>query len=209
MTNRMHLMAGLAAVALSVAPIGEAGAQRTTRNERECERAARLVARGHPQKKLADAFLALEACGGAASGSVLAEGLKTYAVETNVEVLQEFWHFVDAYRDGAVFAAAKEQALDPAATAQARVFAVRHLLVIAHPFKRWDYAGLVRGEVSGTTADMDTFSFGCGEGMVSEAGDRGGTPLPADVSGQIDAALAALIASPSTPAAVKNAARCK
>jgi hypothetical protein len=81
--------------------------------------------------------------------------------------------------------------------------------VLANPTKRYAYAGLVAGERTAEEADgMQITTIGCGEMLTSAASDRVGLPLPADYAVRIQSTLAALVASPSTPPTVRNAARC-
>ncbi len=198
----------VASAAVLIALAATTGRAQKFDEAKSCDKAARIVEKGHPEKKLAGAFLTLNVCG-AAGASALATGLLTYTQETDPVALQDFMQFVDAWRDSTIFAAATQLATNSAASPAARVFGVRHLLVLTHPFNRYTFAGLTRLDTVITLADSSQLTTaGCGGGIGSEAGDRVGTPLPADFESRIQATLAALVAAPETPAIVRAAARC-
>ncbi len=135
--------------------------------------------------------------------------MATYAQETDAVALQDFMQFVDAWRDSTIFDAATQLATNGGASPTARVFGVRHLLVLTHPYNLYTFAGLTAGTPTVQLPDSSQLTtVGCGGAIGSEAGDRVGTPLPADFVARIQATLASLIADPSTPDVVRNAARC-
>jgi hypothetical protein len=177
--------------------------------QQECEKAAKTIARGNPEKKIEAAFGTLETCRGTLVSEGLAAGLLTYTDESDVNVLQQFMLQLDSWRDAAVLQAAITVAMNSGANGTARVFAVRHLLILSSPYTRYVYAGLIAGETTRIASDgMSVSTYGCGTMVGSERGNSVGTPLPADYESRIRETLAALIASPSTPVIVKNAARC-
>jgi hypothetical protein len=177
---------------------------------KECDKAAKTIARGNSEKKVTESFRTLLACRGEIVSEGLAAALLTYTHESSVQVLQPFMHQLGAWRDAGVLQAAIDLASNTSANETARAFAVRHLLVLAHPNMRYAYSGLVGGDTTYTAPDgMQITTIGnCGEMHASERGDRVGTPLPTDYAMRIRATLAALIASPSTPPNVRNAALC-
>ena len=104
---------------------------------------------------------------------------------------------------------AKALATNPSATIAARMFAVRHLLILTHPYLRYGFAGLVAAGDSSVDANGTVITtIGCAASLSSEAGDQVGIPLPADYADRIRATLDALIAASDTPDSVKRAARC-
>lgn len=202
-THSLHLLALLAATVL-VAP-RPAYAQGTSR---ECQRAARIVEKGHPARRVADASALLAICG-AVGANAVAAGMATYTQETDTVALDTFMRSADLWRDAAVMDAATQLATDASATPQARVFAVRHLLILTHPYLHYGYSALATGSVTTTESDgTEVTTLGCTPGIGSESADRVGTPLPADYADRIQATLQGLITSATTPAAVRNAARC-
>ena len=198
-----------AAILFIVSSAARAQSNADNQFQQECDKAGKRVERGHPEKKLDEAFLTLQACGSAATSRALASALQSYAGEGDPLRLQEFMRNVDSWRDASVLQAARDVASSTAATMEARVFAIRHLLVLANPTKRYAYAGLVAGERTAAEANgMQITTIGCGEMLTSAASDRVGLPLPPDYEVRIQSTLAALVASPSTPPTVRNAARC-
>ncbi|MHB2032088.1 MAG: hypothetical protein ACYCVE_01785 [Gemmatimonadaceae bacterium] len=193
---------------LAAQPLAAQGQPPDKVDAKACEKAAKIVARGHPAKKESSALLTLNACG-AVGSSALASGLLSYANDTDPAVLDAFMGQVDNWRDSTLMAAATQLATNPAASVAARVFAVRHLLILVHPYLRYGYAGLVAG--ADTTVDADgtiVTTIGCAASLSSDAGDRVGTPLPVDYADQIRSTLSGLIASSATPDSVRRAARC-
>lgn len=175
---------------------------------KDCEKAAKEVGKGHPVKKLSSAYLTISSCG-ATGASALASAIAAYASETDPIVIDTFMSVVDNWRDSSIMAAAMQLASNAAATPTARVFGVRHLLVLAHPYAHFGFAGLTSGET--TTANPDggsTTRSTCGQLMRGEGTDRIGVPLPSDYLARIQATLSGLANSASTPGLVRNAARC-
>jgi hypothetical protein len=173
-----------------------------------CEKAAKDVSKGHPVKKLSDAYLTISSCG-ATGASALASAIAAYSSETDPTAIDVFMSVVDNWRDSSIMAAAMQLASNPAATPTARVFGVRHLLILSHPYAHYGFAGLTSGET--TTGNPDggsTTVTTCGLLMRGEGTDRIGIPLPANYLTTIAATLSALANSGSTPGVVRNAARC-
>ena len=174
-------------------------------SDKDCDKAARIVAKGHPQKKEEDAFATLVGCG-ATGGNAIASGIAQYTTETDLVALDAFMHQADNWRDSTVMAAMTALA---AATPQARVFAVRHLITRVQPSIVYSYAGLTAGNSTTTDAEGTTITTqGCRAQMSSDSGNFVGTPLPSDYVARARQTLASLVAGTSTPTVVRNAARC-
>lgn len=179
-----------------------------TKDDKACEKAARIVAKGHPAKKEEDAFLALTGCGTTAANA-FATGIGQYIHETDIAALDAFMSQVDNWIDARIMTTATVLATNSAASPQARVFAVRYLLVLVLPYNRFAYTGLTVGEVTTTDAEGSTVTTtGCWSQMGSERADQVGTRLPADYADRIRQTLAGLAGDASAPSVVRNAARC-
>lgn len=180
----------------------------TNADAKTCDKAARIVEKGHPAQKEADAFLTLSGCG-TVGANAIAAGLLTYANETDPVVLDAFMSQADNWRDAAIFDAATTLATNGSATPAARVFAVRHLLKLTHPYFTYSYGGLTAGDSTTAAPDGTVLTtIGCSTALGSESPDRVGTPLPADYATRIQTTLSSLAASPATPTVVRNAVRC-
>lgn len=172
----------------------------------DCDRAASVVARGRVDYS---ALYTVAYCG-PVGANALAAGIPKLANEADTAKLADFMTAADAWSDAAILAAATQLANNASAKVQARVFAVRHLITHLQPFHVFNYAGLAIGTDTTTLADgTQQWSTGC-MGVMSSArwGAIPGSPLPANYEAQIRTTLAALAASQSAPAPVRNAARC-
>lgn len=176
-------------------------------DEAHCANAARIIEKGHPAKKEQDAFLTLMACGTVGSNA-LARGIGTYASDGDTLALDDFMRQADNWRDSTIMEAAIALATNSGATAESRVFAVRHLLVLVHPYMRFSYGGLTSQDSAGSTPDLDVSTMGCPASLGSEAPDLVGTPLPADYAARIHTVLTSLANDASAPAPVRRAAHC-
>lgn len=178
----------------------------------DCVSAAKAVAKGRVTREEEDAFHYLSRCG-VTGARALAASLAHYTTETDIEVLDDFMHQVDSWRDASIFDAVMRLVTNPAASAQARVFGVRHLVLHLGPHFVLSYSGLsTRG--ADTTVQpngLEKWTLrGCSpEGMISaRRASREGEPLPAGYGERIRNTLSALASSGSTPVPVRNAARC-
>ena len=180
-----------------------------TADAKACEKAVKIVAKGHPAKKELAAFLTLTSCGTMAADA-LVTGLSRYTQETDPLVLEEFMHEIDNWRDRRIFNAVISLATNNAAAAPARVFAVRHLLVLANPILLYSFKGLIVivGEVTTSDADGTTTTTGCRAALISDPAGQVAYPLPPNFHTLIQSTLASLAASGSTPTIIRNAARC-
>lgn len=174
----------------------------------DCEKAAKIIEQGHPPKEDYWAFAAVRRCG-QRGAQAIAGGLATYASETNLTALRDFMRQVDDWRDASVFEAAMALAVNGAATPQARVFAVRHLLQLAQPTYVYTYEGLTRKADTTRTAELVVYTSACAAQIAPPMKDPAvGSPLPAGYDARIRSTLAALATSAATPEPVRNAARC-
>jgi hypothetical protein len=176
----------------------------------ECDKAAAIVGKGHATETDGWAFAALRPCG-AAGGRAFVAGIAHYTTETDVAALQDFMTQVDNWRDASIFDAVTALATSSAATPQARVFAVRHLILLVQPNFLLTYGGLT--SKPDTTVEpglvMVQQGGGCAAQMISAPhGSIRGSPLPADYEARIRATLASLASSPAVPVAVRYASRC-
>lgn len=195
----------LAALAVPALARAQAGGGKS--DAKACEKAAQIVEKGHPAKKLGAAFLTLSTCGTMAADA-LVTGLSQYTQEGDPLVLEEFMREIDNWRDGRIFDAVTALVTNAGAAAPARVFAVRHLLILTHPFLVYSYAGLTVGEVTTSDADLERTTIGCRAMMTSESAGQVAYPLPPNYATVIQSTLDSLASSASTPTIVRNAARC-
>lgn len=178
------------------------------KDDKACEKAAKIVAKGHPEKKEESAFLTLSGCGSTAANA-FATGIGQYTHETDVVALDAFMNQVNNWIDAGIMTTATALATNTVASPQARVFAVRYLLVLVLPYNRFAYQGLTVGDVTTTDAEGSIITTtGCRSQMGSERADQVGTSLPADYADRIRQTLVGLASDASAPAVVRNAARC-
>lgn len=99
----------------------------------------------------------------------LAAQLPTYARSTDPVAHDAFMWLVDGWRDSTLLEAAIRLATDTAATPTARVFGVRHLLLLTHPFMIYTYKGLTAGDSTSLLPDRSELTtVGCREQIGSE-----------------------------------------
>jgi hypothetical protein len=201
-------LARCAVVLILGAPSLLAAQNNANKDDKACEQAAKIVAKVHPEKKEESAFLILTGCG-ASAANAFATGIAQYTHETDIAALDVFMSQVDNWIDSGIMTTAAALATNSAASPEARVFAVRYLLVLVRPYNRFAYAGLTVGDVSTTDAEGSIVTTtGCRSQMGSERADQVGTPLPADYADRIRQTLTRLAGDATAPAVVRNAARC-
>ncbi len=116
---------------------------------------------------------------------------------------------VNNWIDAGIMTTATALATNSAASPQARVFAIRYLLVLVLPYTRFAYQGLAVGDVTTTDAERSVITTtGCRSQLGSERANQSGTPLPANYASHIRQTLAVLAGDAAAPAVVRNAARC-
>ena len=174
-----------------------------------CDSAATIVAAGHPSEANAWSYSAIRSCRNV-GGVAFATGLVRYKTETDIAALEAFMSQLDNWTDAYVFDAVVGLATDTTATAQARVFAVRHLMYVLQPILLYTYAGLTRKADTTQTPDMMTWQeVGCTGNLISAPhGAIRGVPLPVDYQQRIRATLSSLATSSTTPIVVRYAAKC-
>jgi hypothetical protein len=197
----------LSCVALSAILSRDASGQAVSTPQ--CDSATTIVAKGHPRQSDDWAFAAVMSCG-AAGARALRTAIPTYRSETDVAALQRFMTQVDNWRDASIFDAMTELAMNNAASPQARVFAVRHLILLLQPNLLLTYAGMTRKADTTVLNGMATWQeSGCVAQMTSvRRGFSKGSPLPPDYQARIRATLKALGSSPTVPEPVRFASRC-
>lgn len=197
----------MAFIGASSAASAAAAQQAGRSDDAHCANAARIVAAGHPAKHDEQAYLTLTACGDIGA-KALASGMATYANERDTLALEDFMREADAWRDANIMDAAITLATSSAATPEARVFAVRHLVMLLHPYMLFSYGGLTRKDSTVTTPDLVITTIGCPATMTSEAPDLVGTPLSANYADRIRVVLSSLANDTRAPAPVRRAASC-
>lgn len=174
-----------------------------------CDSAATVVSNGQPRSMPEWALGTLTRCG-RGGAKALAVGMSHYGADTDVATLDDYMTQVDNWRDEAVFEAAMKIATNPMASAQARVFAVRHLILLVQPNLLLTYAGMTKKADTTETPTMVIWQeTGCVAQMISPPrGELAGSPLPADFETRVRSALATLARAPETPEVVRRASRC-
>jgi hypothetical protein len=174
-----------------------------------CDQAAAIVAKGRVPARDDAAFGTLRRCG-AVGGRAVAAGVAHFATETDISALQAFMSQADQWRDESVFRAIAKLATNDAASPQARVFAVRHLLTLLRPDLLYSYAGITRKADTTVTPEMTSVQLvGCaGQIITAPHGSFRGAPLPTDLKAEIQSTLKSLAQSAATPNPVRYAALC-
>ena len=196
-------------IVLAVSALGvhsTAGGQERSDLTARCHAAAQAVGRGNAADSMAAGVLTLYGC--ERSGAHMAAAFRTYRDEPSLAAVDRFTHQLNAWRDADVLQAAITVAEDASATVPARVFAVRHLLILLQPYIRYSYESLVAGP--GPTANPDgtvTLRARCAVAVASHRADRTSTPPPPDYVMRIRAVLRA-IATGNGPQEVRMAAAC-
>lgn len=176
--------------------------------QKECEKAAKVRAKGHPDKKEEAAFQILTRCG-TVGARAFASGLATYSTSTDLSEIEPFAYAMHAWTDSSIVNAAIDLATNGSATIQARVLAVRHLIYTLQPLFLFSHPGLTVGPDTTILADgtVTWTPEGCRGSMISERhGALQGDPLPPNAPARIRAVLAGLASSAATPILVRRAA---
>ena len=175
---------------------------------KQCDAAARVVSSGTVRANQRDAYFTLRRCG-SVGANAFAAGIAKQATVTDTIRLEDFMTAADSWRDESVYSAASHLAVNTSATAQSRVYAIRHLIGLVETRTRYDYGGLVAGTDTTIADGTREVSVACaGAGGSEPYGSVVVTPLPSDVANQIRTTLASLVASPSAPKQVRAAAAC-
>ena len=177
------------------------------KREKECDKAAKVIEKGHPAHKQADALNTLLGCG-ATGANATSAAIQASRTEQDTVVLRIFYDLVDGWRDAVVMQAALQVARDESAEAPARVFAIRHLLVLLRPSAQFAYGRLARSVSIPDDTSSARSVTSCASGYASERGELHATPLPVDFAAQVTQALEQIKGAPSVPTTVRNAAGC-
>ena len=191
-------------------PIAVADAQAPTAPDSACVSAQRIMASGRITDSDRGASLTISRCGRAGAAAV-ARGLTRIRSERDSAAVQRFMTVADGWRDADIMKAAVDVAEDRTATMPSRLFAVKHLLALLHPYRVYEVWGLVQSVDSSYDAHsrLWTYSVGCQRGIASAPkGATKGAPLPANAKDIIRAALARIEADTESPREIRNAARC-
>lgn len=178
-------------------------------DDKSCEKAAKIVSKGHSEKKYEWALGYTSVCGKLGADALVAAIPQQMNV-TDTLALESFFSTVDNWRDGAVMAAALELAGNPSASVQARVFSVRYLVTLVDKNVKFLYGDISASPTTSTsTIDGATiFSRPCLAAHVSDWSAITATQLPASYVSIIKAAMANIASASSTPVPVRNAAAC-
>lgn len=178
-------------------------------DNKACERAARIVSKGHPAKKEMGALDQLVLCGKLGADALVA-GMPQYSTDTDTLVLESFFSTVDNWRDGAVMNAALGLAGNPGASVQARVFAVRYLVVLVDRNVTFRYGDISATPAVTTSPDdsMRVYARPCRAAHGDHVPDYSATPLPPNYVDVIRTAMASIASAATSPAPLRNAAAC-
>lgn len=191
------LAGSVALVSVAPVPLAAQVDMDSLRAAHTCDRALRIVALGHPEKKEAWAWSTFPGCGPAASGAARDAWLVQRTVSDTLQ-LSEVFGRLWSFRDALLFDAAINIAGDPSAAAPSRVFSVMTLLV-----QLFDTPSVEYGHFS-TTSQFDVCRIGSVYGRQIQVG----TPLAADARQRARSLAQSLAADASAPAIVQSAGRC-
>lgn len=184
-------------------------AQNTTNSDdHPCMKAVEIVKKGRAEKNEGGAWNLIGRCG-PAGAKAMAVGMHALRLERNVNVLDHFIWQADNWRDADLMRAAVTLATDRTASAEARVFAVRHLIGLLNGSHRYSFDGLTTGNDSTVTPEMVVYNWGCSWAGGSAHWNVTATPLASGYKGEIVAVLSALAKDAQQPKIVRNAARCR
>lgn len=170
----------------------------TVHDRNECRRAAQIVATGNPASLSVWAYERIASCG-TEGGAALAHAIQRLRQSTEIAALDAISQSARTIRDGEVFAASLDVAADPAASAAARVFALRTLVSTLSPGRILSYEQMTRSDAERACAGLLPSSHE----MFSE-----GRPLPANPESLARDVALRVARDPSSPAHVVHAARC-
>ena len=207
MTLCAHIAAGCIATLVLVPLRSPAQNNKPKADAKDCSKAAKILEKGHPEKKEAWALDYLGVCGKLGADALVAAIPRQMNV-TDTLALESFFSTVDNWRDGAIMAAALDLALNPGASVQARVFSIRHLVVLVDRNVTFLYGDISASPRTVTTDEGTTFIPACGAARGSELPNNAATPLPPSYVSIIKAAMANIASTSSTPVPVRNAAAC-
>ncbi len=194
----MKLIASLFALAILPACALAQGRPDTVHDRNDCRRAAQIVETGNPAPHSDWAYERIARCG-SEGGSAIANALRRSRQSTEVSALDEISKSARTIRDGEVFAASLEVAADPAASAAARVFALRTVVSTLSPGRVLSYEQMTRPDAERACAGLLPSSHE----TLSE-----GRPLPVHPESLARDVALRVTRDRSSPAQVVHAARC-
>ncbi|HEX8393736.1 MAG TPA: hypothetical protein VF665_15455 [Longimicrobium sp.] len=159
-----------------------------------------IHASGQPAGRAEWAAVTVESCRGV--GDDLARAISAARASTDTALLDRLTFVTAWLRDGRVFTTALEIARDPAASAEARIFAIRTLIWTLNPGTGLNYASLI------TPADRALPPCTTGDGPSLERHVNVGAPLPSGWVDQASSTASRLVQAASEPAIVRQAAHC-
>jgi hypothetical protein len=166
----------------------------------DCRLAVQVTLTGNPAPRREWARWAIMRCG-AEGGRVIAQAIRANKSSSDTALLNRITWPAFELRDGNVFLAAYEVLGDKSATPQARVFAVRTLLLALRPNSYLTYPDL-----ADETGGRQRTCYGSGGSFHLVV--HPGTPLPPDYDVRVREIGARLAADASEPRAVRRAAAC-
>lgn len=199
-----RLIAG-AVLLMSIHPLLLQGQIRRTQTEEQCSIAAEIVRTGnsnryaqaqipyHDKRRWANSYI--RTCG-AVGAAALAEQIAASRFATDTARLRAISDPARYLLDGRIFQTAMHIAADASSSAAARTFALRTLMWALEPRLDLRYEGLIAG--NGT----------CVYGVSFDTPTWAGSPLPGNRRRQVEQVAREIIASPSAPPALRNAAGC-
>lgn len=194
----MKLIACILALATLPACALAQGPPNTVHDRNDCRRAAQIVAAGNPAPHSEWAYERIASCG-TEGGPALANAIRRSRQSTEISALDVISRAARTIRDGDVFAASLEVAEDPAASAAARVFALRTVVSTLSPGRILSYAQMTRTDAERACAGLLPSSHE----TLSE-----GRPLPAHPESLARDVALRVAGDPGSPAEVVHAARC-
>ena len=162
-----------------------------------CERAIEVVRRGELSSRAEPSWSTIPGCG-AAGGMAARDAWASLRSASDSGRISRVYEHLHNFRDSSLFGAARSLLLDSAATAEARVSSA--MLVVAQLVEHAvpDY------HVFSATGPHDT----CAIASVSDRPVRDGASLPSNAKALAESTALRVLASPSAPQSVRNAARC-
>ncbi|MBI2408710.1 MAG: hypothetical protein HYV19_10460 [Gemmatimonadetes bacterium] len=197
MPSPVQLLALYCMLAITPLAVTKACAQ-ADKVEHACEKAAKIVARGKPEKKEDWAWSTILGCG-ATGGLALRDAWQATRMSADTAALEAVFARLWLFRDAALFASAKSISLDPGAKPESRVFSLMLMLTSSSDDVHPEWAGLVGSPDAGRA---------CWVGRVANLHSYAGASMPTDARTQLANAARQLAADGTTPELVRRAARC-
>jgi hypothetical protein len=192
----------LASLALTLMLPHFASAQ-DSRADHDCTKAARIVAKGHPEKMQEVAYTTLLSCP-TESAQVFIGVISDLRTSTDTAAFK--WLLLEGteFRDGTVFEAARAVAQDAGATPEARAYS---LVMLDRLLDRANYRPVLLPRAGIDAAAIRTRE--CRSVSVTDIAQQpGATPLPSDASARLHALASRLANDASAPPLLRRTAAC-